>query len=72
MRLSVIDSTGHVGLVLEMTRDVFCITGFCPAVLGIFPVSTGNSWTVVMFEGWGFIVLTYTNNGLFRPTCEED
>jgi len=44
-------NTGHVGLVLEVTRDVFCIAGFGPAVRGIFPVSTASGWTVVMFEG---------------------
>ena len=44
-------NTGHVVLVLEVTRDVFCIAGFGPAVRGIFPVSTASGWTVVMFEG---------------------
>jgi hypothetical protein len=51
MRLSVVDNIGHVGVVLEVTRVVFCIAGSGPAVRGISPVSTASSWTVVMFEG---------------------
>ena len=51
MCLSVVESTGHVCLVLEVTRDAFCFAGSGPAVRGIFPVSTASSWTVVMFEG---------------------
>jgi len=51
MRLSLVDNTGHVRLVLEVTRYVFCIAGSCPAVRGIFPVSTDSIWTVVIFEG---------------------
>jgi hypothetical protein len=66
-----VDNTGHVGLELAVTRDVFCIAGSGPAERGIFPMSTASSWTVVMFEGRGYIVLACTNNGLFRPTCEE-
>jgi hypothetical protein len=51
-------------------RDGFCIAGSCPTVCGTIPVSA-SGWTSVMFKWWGFIVLAYTNNGLFLPTCEE-
>ena len=52
-------------------RDGFRIAGSCPAVRGTIPVSKVRGWTLVMFEWWGFIVLAYTRNGLFPPTCEE-
>ena len=34
-------------------------------------MSTVSGSTVVLFGRRGFIVLAYTNNGLFRPTCME-
>ena len=52
-------------------REGFCIAGSCLAVRGTIPVSTASGWTLVMFKWLGFIVLAYTNNGLFLPTCEE-
>ena len=52
-------------------RDGWCIGGSCPAVSGTILVSTSSGWTLVMFKWWGFIILAYTNYGLFSPTCEE-
>ena len=52
-------------------RDGLCIAGSCPAVRSTIPVSTASGWTLVMFKWWGFIVLAYTNIGLFPPMCEE-
>ena len=52
-------------------RDGLCIAGSCPAARGTIPVSTASGWTLVMFKWWGFIVLAYTKNGLFPPTCEK-
>ena len=52
-------------------RDEVCIAGSCPAVRDTILVWTASGWTLVMFKRWGFIILAYTNNGLFPPTCEE-
>jgi hypothetical protein len=70
MRLSVVENTVH-GFALDVIRDGLCIAGSCSAVCGTIPVSTASGWTLVMFKWWGFIVLAYTNNELFPPTCEE-
>ena len=52
-------------------REGLCIAGSSLAVRRTIPVSTAGGWTLVMFMWLGFIVLAYTNNGLFPPTCEE-
>jgi hypothetical protein len=47
MHLSVVEKTGHVGLVLEVT-GVLCS---CPAARDTIPVSAASGWTVVMLGG---------------------
>jgi len=52
-------------------RKESCVAVSCRAVRGTIPMSKASCWALVMFEWWRFIILSYTNNGLFPPTREE-